>query len=166
MKIKDNFTPIPNSILEVLIRAKIGKTEGDLVLFIIRDTYGWQRSTAQISNGRFSKFTGLSRPHVIRLLRVIRNKQIIKRFGSGIKNLPHIYSLNENFAEWKVEFRGSDPQVTSDLEATKHSVLDRTKASDLEVTQEINKESKERSEILKTEIRKKHPFLRKEDSGG
>lgn len=160
MKLKGNFTQIPNKIIEALIKSRLGGTEKDVIFTVCRDTYGWGREFAQIAYGGFAKQTGLSRPYCVRVVKNLRLKRIIIGINSVTKNSPHLYRINEDIKEWRVEFRGGSPGVTSNQQDTKPSDLEETSSGDPRGNQETNKEKKERVEKIKKQIRRQHAFLR------
>lgn len=161
MKKENTFTQVPNNLLEALCRVKLSANKKEIVLVILRYTYGYHKDSAQISYLGFSKLTGLGRRYCIKLVKnLVEGKLIIKVVKK--KNYPSYFSINPNLNNWKVTFRSSDPQVTSDQLGTRGDDSEDTLNSDNGVTQEINKESKERSEKIKKRI--KRMLIRKRGS--
>lgn len=160
MKLKGNFTQIPNKILEALIKAKLTRTEKDIVWVVCRETFGWAKETAKISNGRFAEFTGLPRSYCIKCLKKLRGAKIIIKILSDTRNTPHYYKVNNNLDGWKPMLKTSNSVVTSHQLDTKDSNPTVTNTDDQPVTQQIKKkENKDRTEFIKKQIREKHSRL-------
>lgn len=151
---KDPYTPIPNKIFDFLLKSKLSGTEMVLILAICRQTYGWQKGESLITNTRFKNMTGLPLSYVIRRLKKLRTEKVFTKF-KGDRDSNNHYYLNENVLEWKVRKRSSHLLVTSNQVDNFNNDHEVTKDRDLQVTQEINKENKERTERIKAEIREK-----------
>lgn len=160
-KLKGNFTTVPNNILEALIKAKVSGTEIDVILAIIRTTLGYQKELAEIAYLYLSKQTGLDRSYCIKLVKNLRRRKIVKKISGDSKTSKNWLGINSNTNEWQVELRGSDSQLTSDLQDTSSSDLGVTTSSDSQITHKINNKeiNKERVEKTKQQIRERHPFL-------
>ena len=74
---ENGFTPIANELLDALARTRIPGEARQLLDVIIRQTYGWQRKTVQISYKRFSELTGLQNGHIYRGIRSLVDHQIV-----------------------------------------------------------------------------------------
>lgn len=166
-RLRGNFTQNPNELMEALMRVRLSGTEIAIVITVIRDTFGFHKEFKPISNGGFSKQTGLDKSYCIRLVRGLKRNGVITKIGGETKNSPHLYKVNDP-REWRTEFRGSDLEVTNEPELTINSDPQITLSGDSIVTQEINpKESKEKDvEKLKEKIREEHPFLSRRPKGG
>ena len=90
---ENGFTPIANELLDALARTRIPGEARQLLDVIIRQTYGWQRKTVQITYKRFSEFTGLQNGHIYRGIRSLVDHQIIEISGEG-------YGVQKNYDRW------------------------------------------------------------------
>lgn len=127
-----------NDVLMALIGSDLSALEWKIVMFIIRQTWGYGKKEDRISYSQFRKVTGASQNGVWKAL----NKLVTSRLlvtteePNGI-----LYGLNKRFTEWT-----SHPQVTS---STSHPQVTRCtnnqsptgdKTSHLEVTNKRKKE--------------------------
>lgn len=87
----ENFTKIPNEILEALAKIRLGSYETRLLLFIIRKTYGWHKKTDWIALSQLSEGTGISKPNVCRTIRSLVARNIIVRGRNKHVGLQTIY---------------------------------------------------------------------------
>lgn len=92
---ENGYTAIANEILEVLVKVRIPASEKDVLFFIIRKTYGYQKKEDRISLTQFEIGTDLSRVTIIKALKnLISRNMLIKR---GI-----LFSLNKHYDSWVV----------------------------------------------------------------
>lgn len=98
---ENGFTPIANEIVEALVKACLLGSEFQVVLFVIRKTYGWNKKYDIISLTQFEQGTGLSRPTVVKTLKnvVIKNIIIKTTLPSGKSAL----SFNKDYERWVVK---------------------------------------------------------------
>jgi phage replication O-like protein O len=79
------FTKFPNGVLDALIRLRLPGRQWQIVLLVIRMTFGYQREGWKTSNAEIRRILGLSRSHisegVVELFR--RNILTAPEKGSG-----------------------------------------------------------------------------------
>lgn len=80
-----------------MIRIRIPGEARQVLDFIIRKTYGFNKKADAISLSQFVGATGIKKPNVIRAIIKLDNMCIIKKDNNGITK----YMLNKNFDEWK-----------------------------------------------------------------
>jgi phage replication O-like protein O len=105
-QLEDGYTRIANELLDALIRCCPGFTEGQILLFIIRMTYGWHKKEDFISIGQIGQGVNKSRRMVIYALQNLEAKHMItvKRMrGAGHLNEINAISLNKNHEQWVVQ---------------------------------------------------------------
>lgn len=90
---ENGFTPIANELLDALARTRIPGEARQVLDVIIRQTYGWQRKTVQISYKRFSELTGLQNGHIYRGIRSLVDHQIVVISADG-------FSVQKNYDLW------------------------------------------------------------------
>lgn len=116
---ENGYTPIANELLEKLGSLKLLGSEFQVIFCIFRKTYGWSKKEDRISLSQFEKFTKLSRPTVVSVLKnMIENCLIVKENES--------YKFNKNWEEW-----GGKAGLTSKAGLTrtsKHRLTDTSKA--------------------------------------
>lgn len=90
---ENGFTPIANELLDALARTRIPGEARQVLDVIIRQTYGWQRKTVQISYKRFSELTGLQNGHIYRGIRSLVEHQIVVISADG-------FHVQKNYDLW------------------------------------------------------------------
>ncbi len=95
----DGFTRIANLILEALAMVKLNSTQTGICLFLLRRTYGWNRSEDAISLGDFAAACGTSKTYVSRQLADLLHKNIIRRLSYEPGKTP-VYAFSTNIADW------------------------------------------------------------------
>lgn len=97
-RIENNFTKIPNEILEALYETKLTVYEYRVLLFIIRKTYGWNKETDRIALSQFSEGTHIhEKSNVSRTLRKLERRNII------IRKSNHHIGLQKTCYAWRQE---------------------------------------------------------------
>lgn len=96
---EDGFTRIANLILEALAMVKLNSTQTGICLFLLRRTYGWNRSEDAISLGDFAGACGTSKTYVSRQLSDLLHKNIIRRLSYEPGKTP-VYAFSSNIADW------------------------------------------------------------------
>ncbi len=110
---ENGFTPIANEIVEAFCRYYPPKSQGQVLWFILRKTYGWGKIDDRISIGQIVKATGLSKRTVIYALQNLEAKKMIKikrKKGRGIKNEINRISIQKNYDLWVVQEKSSQYQ--------------------------------------------------------
>lgn len=92
-------TQIANEILEALCKKRISGQSMQVLLFIIRKTYGWHKKQDQISLSQFALGTGLDKPHIVRNIRKLLTQNIIISQKGNAKG--NTYRFNKDFDTWK-----------------------------------------------------------------
>lgn len=97
---EDGFTKIANKLLEAIIFINLSGHEYKLLLFIIRQTYGYNKKTAKIPNSKMRKYSGLSKSRVSQIINKLEKSNIIivENFQSGKTKE---YFLNKDYDTWK-----------------------------------------------------------------
>lgn len=78
---ENGFTPIANEILEELVKLRLPASEKDILLFVIRKTYGYQKKMDRISLTQFEIGTLLSRVTVVKALKNLISRNILVKSG-------------------------------------------------------------------------------------
>lgn len=88
-KLPKNFCPIKNTIIDKLCSTKLTCYEWNILMFIIRKTYGWhngdgtRKTMDYISLTQFEEVTGIPKSHISRTLKLLVLRHIIKRDDDG-----------------------------------------------------------------------------------
>jgi len=98
VQLENGYTRIANELLEQIIFRDFSKNQLNIILFIIRLSYGCNKKNAFISTKSKFQLAGVHKNHIKNSLEYLQaNKVII------IDN--NIYSLNKNIDEWLVPYK-------------------------------------------------------------
>ena len=104
---ENNFTKIANEIMDSLAKIRIPGQARQILDFIIRKTYGWNKKTDMISLSQFVKGTGLSKVAVCKGINKLLQMQIIVKKGSATSlftqkgnDIAITYGFQKNFDKW------------------------------------------------------------------
>jgi len=93
---EQGFTPIAHAILEHLGNVELLGSEFRVILCVLRKTYGYGKKEDVISLTQFEKFTGLSRPTVVKTLKNLVTRNIL------VKSPLLAYKFNKDWDSWVV----------------------------------------------------------------
>lgn|SRR3990167_264859 len=97
---ENGYTGIANEIVEKLSCANLNGSEFRMILFVLRKTYGFQKTSDFISLTQFERGTGMKRSHVCTTLKsLLVHKRILVKVNNLCK-------FNKNWNEWVVHKRG------------------------------------------------------------
>lgn len=98
-EVDDGHTKIANELLDVLISTDFSKRQYKILLFIIRKTYGWNKSEDDISRSQIVDATGLKNPHVTTTIQeLIEMNVLIVSNGTHAKK----YKINKYYDTWRI----------------------------------------------------------------
>jgi len=80
-QLENGHTRIANEILEHLMRIQLSPNQWQVLLCIIRKTYGFQKKVDRIANFQIAEATGLGKTVVSRTIRNLRERNLINRNG-------------------------------------------------------------------------------------
>ena len=101
-QLHNGYTKIANELLEALCRLNISGNEMRILLYIIRRTYGFNRSYAEMPLSEISSAVGIRREHIQKTLRRLSERNIIELHShKGVK--PQTISIVKNYEKWSVE---------------------------------------------------------------
>lgn len=124
---------IANELFDEIVKLRLAGSEWQVLMFVIRKTYGWSKKSDFISLTQFQKETGLSRPRVCEAIARLVNKNIlVKERGSVNK-----YMLQKDYDQWVVKENGlvketelvKENGIASKGKRTRTSNENRTKSS-------------------------------------
>lgn len=96
-QIENGYTKIANELLEAIIRWRLSKYELDVLMVIIRKTYGWRKKQDWISLSQLSEATGIQIPHISRAINLLVKQNIVTKGGSRKKPL---LSVQKDYDRW------------------------------------------------------------------
>jgi phage replication O-like protein O len=102
-QIEAGYTRIANELLEAIIRYKFSSRQLNIVLCLIRKTYGYGKKSDALSCWQISIMTGINRSHVSRTIEeLVQLNVIIKhpvgRMSHGV--LVHELAINKLYDTW------------------------------------------------------------------
>lgn len=83
-ELEDGYTQIANEILEKLVRMHLAPNQWQVLICIIRKTYGFHKKVDYIANFQIGEATGLCKAVVSRCLKELNDRQLITRKGKHI----------------------------------------------------------------------------------
>ena len=115
-QIENGYTRLANELLEALCKAHLSSTEWQVVMTVIRETYGRNgKKQATISNGMIANLTGIHRRNVIRVIKQLEAKKVV-----SVVTLARGKSvgIQKDFEKWEIVSRLTLPSVTADTSKT------------------------------------------------
>lgn len=77
MRLTEPFTPIPNVLLDALIHSHLSRGQWQIVIWVIRNTLGWNRNTVAFSWYKIAKEVGMNRSSVMRAARRLHRSNLL-----------------------------------------------------------------------------------------
>lgn len=147
-QLENGYTRIANELLDALCKEKLNGAEFNVLLFIIRQTYGYHKKERKMTIKYIASGTNALERTVKRALdKLIKNNIILSK--SAYSTAPKIYSLNKSYKTW-VSDKNDTNLVTkmsrqnchqlSDKNDTNTSVKNVTTNKDRNIKKEIKKE--------------------------
>lgn len=106
---EDGFTRIANELMDALARTRISGEARQVLDAIIRKTYGWQKTSDDISLSQFMLITGLKKPTICKAINKLLSMNIIIKSGCASslfskqgKAITSTYSVQKNHKFWKL----------------------------------------------------------------
>ena len=97
-QVENGHTDIANEIVEALAGIRISGEEWQILLVILRKTYGWHKKSDCISLSQFQILTKVKKPNIIRAInKLVEKNIIIKKDNGNVSN----YTFNKDFTNWK-----------------------------------------------------------------
>lgn len=102
MKLIPNSFQMPNAFVDEVM-VKLNDPAVKIYLVIVRKTRGWHKEFDSISLSQFERFTGKSRPTVVKSLKELTKAGLVKKVASSRNG--EAYALNDDFNDgWLMEF--------------------------------------------------------------
>lgn len=96
-----NFSRIHNAILEAIYGGNFSLREIKCLLFLLRQTYGYQKKADTISYEQFAAATGIARRHVISAMQSLIAKNVVIAESNGTKR-PQTWAFNKYIERWNL----------------------------------------------------------------
>lgn len=147
-QLENGHTRVANELLEAIIRFDFSKREYQVLLAVIRKTYGYQKKTDELGGSQLAEMTGLHRQHVVATVAALVKKNVLVK--SGGKHASNI-GINKNYNEWgdtkTVSVQVTPKQCQGDTKTV--SVSDTKTVSEVTPKQCHTKERKKEKENIK-----------------
>jgi phage replication O-like protein O len=97
-QLEDGYTKLSNELLEALGRIRVPGEAMQILLVIMRKTYGFQKKSDAIPLSQFYLATGIIKPSIIRALKILESMNLISKNANpqGVT-----YSINKDYSTWK-----------------------------------------------------------------
>ena len=128
-QLEDGYTSIANEILEQLVKCHLSPNQWQVLLFVIRKTYGYHKKIDYIANFQIVQGTGLCKAVVSRVLCQLAKRQFITR------NKRHI-GFQKDWERWKLA-----QQSTSATKLAKQLTTEKLAEQSTELAEESTKVS-------------------------
>lgn len=100
---ENGYTAIANEIVEELVKARLNGTEMAVVLFIIRKTYGFNKTKDAISISQFVNSLWATRRAIIKALAKLKVVNIITLVNKGtLAGNANVWAFNKNYDTWNL----------------------------------------------------------------
>lgn len=144
-QLNNGYLKIANELVEALMRINLSPYEARLLWFIIRKTYGFNKTSDRISLSQFAKATLLDRRNVHRALQSLIQREIIVISRDDRKRIS--YRVQKDYSKWE---RSSVKMTRKKGTESNHAVIDRDdRLSSAEMRDVL---STEKSEMSSAEI--------------
>lgn len=98
-EIDDGHTKIANELLDAILLHDFSKRQLKIILFIMRKTYGWNKTADDISRSQIIDATKISNPNITTTIQeLLEMNVIIVSEGSHAKR----YQINKYYDTWRV----------------------------------------------------------------
>lgn len=98
-QIEDGHTKIANELLDAIIQTDFSKRQYKILLYIMRKTYGWNKTEDDISRSQIVDATQLKNPHVTTTIQeLLEMNVLIVSNGKFAKR----YKINKHYDTWRV----------------------------------------------------------------
>jgi len=115
-QIEDGYTPIANELLDQLCFIHLSSNQWQILLCIIRKTYGYRKKVDYIANSQIIQQTGLGKSVVSRALAVLQDLNMIFRQGKNI-------GVQKDWEQWKKLAESSTKVSNTDNKSCQYSQL-------------------------------------------
>lgn len=100
-QLENGYTMLSNEILEKVYQSDFNATQLDIILLLLRYTYGFNRETAPLSITFISNGIGKDRDFTAKQIRNLQKMNVIKSITTQ-KGITKELKFNTNFDEWTI----------------------------------------------------------------
>ena len=106
---ENGHTDIAHEVLEALMKAKLTGTQWDLVMAVIRKSWGWHKKEDHISLSQFNELTGRHPNLISRELKVLQERNILLKTESNTTHRAAKWQFNKDWESWESPRKLSHP---------------------------------------------------------
>jgi phage replication O-like protein O len=114
VQLENGHVRIANPIVEALALAPFSAAQLRIVMHVIRMSYGWQRSEAEISLTAYCAGTGLGRSTAHAAVKGLVDARVLEVVRPAEFRTPAIYRLQKDPRKWAEPYRCNPPSLASD----------------------------------------------------
>lgn len=96
---KNGFTQIPNELLEVMTDAGFTRREYTVILYLIRNTYGWRRRKFYVKIKDVCEVTSMDFSDICKTFKELVRKKVAIQEKHGRF---YTYSIQEDYEKWLI----------------------------------------------------------------
>lgn len=96
-----NFTQVPNMLLAMICRLRCSGLQKDILLCIVRFTFGYHRPDTPLSLSFIAKYTIHTKPRISEGLSELVGKKVVLVSKNYNKNQPRRLMINPKYDEWE-----------------------------------------------------------------
>lgn len=166
--ISDGYTKFPNRLLEQIMSYGFNSTQIAILLYISRNTYGWNTLFCDISLSKVAKAIGRHKNGVAREIEKLIADNVLHVENEPTHRKPRTVSINMNFDDWSnspvchSRVLLSQPSVTHENvtgESQQSVTPESHQAVTLESQQSVTHIKKELKKDIKKELKKEPAAL-------
>lgn len=133
-KLENGYTRIAHELLEAIMLSDFTAAEYKILFAVIRQTYGFQKKSAEISRAQFSRMCDLHFTSVSRAVsNLLSNKVLIEKSSPGFAKCREV-AINKNYREWVAYLHTDSATERGSVRATKGGSVDATKGGSVRAT--------------------------------
>lgn len=113
-QLENGYIKLANDIVDQLCKLYLTSCEWQIIWVVLRQTYGWNKKTDNITLTQFEKMTGMERSRVCKTIKKLVSKRTLLKDGSA-------FSFNKCVSQWVVSERTPPSVQTGNLGLKKES---------------------------------------------
>jgi phage replication O-like protein O len=98
-QVEDGYTKLSNELLEAIIDAGFTRREYTIVLYLIRQTYGYHRKKSYVKIKDVCDATSMDFSDICKTLKELVRKKIVKQEKHGRF---YTYSIKKDYEQWLI----------------------------------------------------------------
>ena len=100
-QIENGYTRISNELYDKIISTKLNGVQSGILHAVIRYTYGFGRTSAELSEKFLSEVTGFHKIAVAKDLKKLIDRKFITLISKPSFTSPQVLAINKNYDEWQ-----------------------------------------------------------------